>query len=115
MAPISTWRYLPCSYHHFLVSNPELCKFPTATTTAETQKDQSQALLLEASQEVHHLLALYCNIPSSFPHSSLDSFHLKPFPYGKVNAFVDLEFQTTKRRTVWFAFCYVLLLSAATN
>ncbi|CAK1753165.1 hypothetical protein VCRA2121O391_60006 [Vibrio crassostreae] len=46
-----------------------------------------------------------------FPHSSLDSFHLKPFPYGKVNAFVDVEFQKTKRRTVWFAFCYVFQLS----
>ncbi|CAK2502718.1 hypothetical protein VCRA2116O29_40108 [Vibrio crassostreae] len=57
----------------------------------------------------------YYNIPSSFPNSSLDSFHLKPFPYGKVNAFVDVEFQKTKRRTVWFAFCYVSLLSAATN
>jgi hypothetical protein len=34
-----------------------------ATKPVEKQKDQSQALLLEASQEGLHLLALYCNIP----------------------------------------------------
>ncbi|MEZ8404420.1 hypothetical protein AB6C70_16125 [Vibrio splendidus] len=87
------------SNHHLLASNLVPYQVPTATTPAETQKDQSQALLLEAGQEGHHLLALCDNIPSSFPHSSLDSLHLKPFPYGKVNAFVDVEFQTTKKRT----------------
>lgn len=89
MAPISTWRYLSCSYHHFLTLN--LVLHLTATKPAETQKDLSQVLLLEASLEGLHLLALYCNIPSSFPNSLLDSFHLKPFPYGKVNEFIKLD------------------------
>ncbi|MFA0247618.1 hypothetical protein [Vibrio sp. 10N.222.55.E7] len=38
-------------------------KLLTATKLAETQKDQFQALLLEASQEGLHLLGLCYNIP----------------------------------------------------
>ncbi|WP_299131047.1 hypothetical protein [uncultured Vibrio sp.] len=63
MALIATWRYLSSEYRHFLTLNLTLYKRPIATKPAETQKDQSQALLLEVSQEGHHLLALYCNIP----------------------------------------------------
>ncbi|WP_206744144.1 hypothetical protein, partial [Vibrio splendidus] len=79
------------TYHHFLASNLVTYKPLTATKLAEKQKDQSQALLLEVSQEGLHLLVLYCNIPSSFPNLSLDSFHLKPFPYGKVNEFIKFN------------------------
>ncbi|MEZ9673389.1 hypothetical protein [Vibrio lentus] len=51
------------TYHHFLASNLVTYKPLTATKPAEKQKDQSQALLLEVSQEGHHLLALCYNIP----------------------------------------------------
>ncbi|CDT85717.1 conserved hypothetical protein [Vibrio coralliirubri] len=67
MAPIPIWRYLSCPYHHCLVSNLTLYKSSTAKEPAEIQITQSQVLLLEASQEGLHLLALYYNIPSSFP------------------------------------------------
>jgi hypothetical protein len=63
MAPIVTWRYPIPAYHHFLATNLAACKSLTATEPVEKQKDQSQALLLEANQEEPHLLALYCNIP----------------------------------------------------
>ncbi|MFA0123192.1 hypothetical protein AB4480_23270, partial [Vibrio sp. 10N.261.45.A4] len=63
-------RHLCFTYHHFLASKLKLYKSSIATKPAEKQKDQSPVLLLEASQEVLHLLALYCNIPSLIPNLS---------------------------------------------
>ncbi|MEZ8393694.1 hypothetical protein AB4252_06840 [Vibrio cyclitrophicus] len=64
MAPISIWRqYQFGAIHQLATSNLTQYKSSTATKPTEKQKDQSQALLLEASQEGLHLLALCYNIP----------------------------------------------------
>jgi hypothetical protein len=91
MAPISIWRYssirnfkpnaVQAFYCHKASRNTN-SPIPSVTFRSKPRGAPPFGALLQH--------------PIIVSHSSLDSFHLKPFPYGKVNALLPSDFRQQK-------------------